>query len=118
MKLSNDNEKGLEKTKSFQKIAIASTSKEESAEVSPVGARAKFYLIFENKKLVKTIKNPFAVGGGGAGFAVAQMLANEKVNLVVCGRVGPNMQTALETKGIKLKLISGKTVKETLKRIK
>ena len=100
------------------RIAIASTSKEESSQVSPVGARAEFYLIFENKKLVKTIKNPFAVGGGGAGFAVTQMLANEKVNLVVCGRVGPNMQTALEAKGIKLKLINDKTVKETLKRIK
>ena len=100
------------------KVAIASTSKEESAQVSPVGARAKFYLIFDGKKLVKTIKNPFAIGGGGAGFAVAQMLANEKVGLIACGRVGPNMQTALETKGIKLKLISDKTVKETLKQIK
>ncbi len=100
------------------KVAIASTSKEESAQVSPVGGRAKYYLIFENKKLVKTIKNPFAVGGGGAGFAVAHMLADEKVDLVVCGKVGPNMQSALESKGIKLKLISGKTVKKALSGIK
>jgi predicted Fe-Mo cluster-binding NifX family protein len=100
------------------RVAIASSDKKESSQVSPVGARAEYYLIFENKKLVKTIKNPFAVGGGGAGFAVAQTMADEKVDLFVCGRVGPNMQTALETKGIKLKLISGKTVKETLKQIK
>ena len=100
------------------KIAIASTDKKETAKVSPVGGRAEYYLIFDNKKLVKSIKNPFAVGGGGAGFAVAQMLANEKVDLIVCGRVGPNMQTALETKGIKLKLITGKTVKQFLKSLK
>lgn len=96
------------------KTAVASAGKEESSEVSPVGGRAEYYLIFEGKKLVKTIKNPFVAGGGGAGFGVAQMLANEKVNLVVCGRAGPNMQSALEAKGIKLKEISGKKVKEVI----
>jgi len=65
------------------KTAIASEGKNETSEISPRGARAPYYLIFENKKLTKTIKNPFAVGGGGAGWSVAHMLTDEKVDLVI-----------------------------------
>ncbi len=99
------------------KIAIASNGKDENSEVSPVGARAPFFLIFEDKKLTKTITNPFRVGGGGAGFSVAQMLANEKVEMVVAGRIGPNMEMALKEKGIEIKQVENKTVKQVLEGI-
>lgn len=95
------------------KIAIASNGKTLDSEISPVGGRAPFYLIFENKKLVKVISNPFRMGGGGAGFGVAQMLTNEEVDLVVSGNFGPNMLNALESKGIKVKVMQG-SVKEAL----
>ena len=100
------------------KIAIASTGKNLDSEISAVSGRATFYLIFENKKLIKVISNPFRIGGGGAGLGVAQMLINEKVNLVISGNFGPNMLQALESKGIKVKIITGKSVKEVLKEIK
>ena len=90
------------------KIAIASEGKELNSEISSRGARAPFYLIFENKKLVEVLKNVFAVGGGGAGFSVAHMLADKKVNLVVSEKVGGNMIGALKEKGIKFKEASGK----------
>lgn len=96
------------------KIAVASMGKDENSKVSEVSGRAPYYLIFEGKKLVKTIKNPFAVGGGGAGFGVAQMLANEDVKLVVSGKFGANMVGALEAKGIKIKEAEDKKVKEVL----
>ena len=96
------------------KIAIASDGKDENSEISSRGARAPFYLIFEKGKLVETIKNPFAIGGGGAGWSVAHMLADKKVNLVIAGRVGPNMETALKEKGLKSKESSGK-VKDSVK---
>ena len=96
------------------KIAIASEGKEENSKISEVSGRAKYYLIFEDNKLVKTIKNPFAVGGGGAGFGVAQMLGNENVSLVISGRFGPNIAKTLEEKGIKMKEDSNKTVIEAL----
>jgi len=96
------------------KIAIASTSKDEDAKVSPISGRAEYYQIFEDKKLVKVIKNPFAVGGGGAGPAVAQMLANENVEMIISGHFGEKMLAALEEKNIKIKTIQGKTVKEAL----
>jgi len=45
------------------------------------------------------------------------MLADEKVDLVISGRFGPNMRQALEEKNIKYKEISGITVKEALEKI-
>ena len=90
------------------KIAIASEGKDADSEISTRGARAPYYLIFENGSLTKEIKNPFAVGGGGAGWSVAYMLAEEKVNLAIAGRIGPNMEAALKEKGIKSREDSGK----------
>jgi len=98
------------------KIAIASEGKTREGEISERGGRAPFYLIFEDKKLVKTIKNPFAVGSGGAGWSVAYMLADEKVDLVIAGKIGGNMKTALKEKNLKFKEASGKI--SSLKEIK
>ena len=98
------------------KIAIASTGKDENAKVSPISGRAEYYQIFDDKKLVKVIKNPFVIGGG-AGPAVAQMLANEGVEMVVSGHFGDKMLSELEEKEIKTKIIKEKTVKEALEEI-
>jgi len=83
------------------KVAIASEGKELSSEISNEGGRAPYYLIFEDKKLVETFKNSFAVGGGGAGWSVAHLLAEKGVELVLAGKFGPNMESALEEKGVK-----------------
>jgi predicted Fe-Mo cluster-binding NifX family protein len=99
------------------KIAIASSGKDEKAQVSPVSGRAEFYLIFEDKKLVETISNPFQHGGGGAGIGVAQMLANKGVEMVISGKFGPNMTTFLDEKKIKYKVVLDKTVKEALEEL-
>jgi len=72
------------------------------------------FIGFWKRELVETIKNPFAVGGGGAGWSVAHMLADKKVNLVIAERIGPNMETALKEKGLKSKEASGK-VKDFMK---
>jgi len=93
------------------KIAIATDKQGLDSPVSEVGGRAKFYQIFEDKKLVKEIKNPFRVGGGGVGFSVAALMAEEKVDLIISGHIGDNMAGALEDKGIKYKIVTNKTVK-------
>jgi len=94
--------------------AIASEGKNINSEISLKGGRAPYYLIFENKKLIETIKNPFATGSGGAGFSVAYMLADKKVSLVIAGKVGGNMVSALKEKGIKFKEESEKKVNEVI----
>ena len=94
------------------KIAIASEGKNKDSEISLRGGRAPYYLIFENKKLIEAIKNPFAIGGGGAGWSVAHMLAEKGIKQVIAGRAGPNMEFALKQKKIKFKKASGKVSTE------
>ncbi|NQS89835.1 NifB/NifX family molybdenum-iron cluster-binding protein [Patescibacteria group bacterium] len=96
------------------RVGIASNGKDENAKVSEVSGRAPYYLIFENGKLSRLIKNPFKIGGGGAGFGVAEMLSDEKVEMVVSGKFGANMIGVLESKGIRYKEVSNITVREAL----
>ena len=90
------------------KIAIASEGKSIDSEISLRGGRAPYYLVFDDKELIETIKNPFAKGSGGAGFSVAYMLAEKNVKLVIAGKIGGNMEKALNEKDIKFREGSGK----------
>jgi len=99
------------------KIAIASNGKDTNSMVSEVAGRAPFYLIFKDKELIKTIKNPFAVGGGGAGFGVAKMLGNEKVDLLIVGKIGDNIKVALNSVNIKFKPENDKTINQIVERL-
>ncbi len=94
------------------KVAIAAEKDNIDAMICPTAGRTPYFLLFEDKKLVKVIKNPFAKGSGGAGFSVAHMLAKENVGLVVAGKFGSNMIPVLEEKGIKYKEIPNKTIKQ------
>lgn len=94
--------------------AIASEGKDIGSDICQTAGRAPYYLIFEDKKLVKTIKNPFATGGGGAGIAVAQMLSNEKVEKVISGKFGGKMKDRLKEKKIEFKEVNDRRVEEEL----
>jgi len=96
------------------KIAIASEGKSPESDISSMGGRAPFYLIFEDGKLVEAIKNPFAVGGGGAGWSVAYMLAQKKIDLVIAGEIGPKMAAALKEKGLEYREEAGKKVSDVI----
>ena len=85
------------------KTAIGSTTNDISGEISEKGGRSPFYLIFDDSnELLEVIKNPFAVGGGGAGFGVAKMLSDIDVKKIVVGKAGGNMRSAVEAAGIEL----------------
>ena len=99
------------------KIAIASEKSNIESLVCPTGGRAPYYLFFENKELIEAIKNPFAVGSGGAGFSVVQMLSDKNVELVIAGKFGANMIPALGEKGMEYKEITGKSVKQVLEEL-
>lgn len=96
------------------KIAVSSEDGLEDSPVCPVTGRAPNYIIFEDGKVLKVLKNPFAVGGGGASFGVVQMLSNEGVDLIISGKFGGNMLERLEEKGVKYKIVSGKSAKEAV----
>jgi len=99
------------------KIAIAALKKKENAGISDQAGRAPFYLLFDEKsELVEKISNPFSRGGGGAGFGVAKLLADMKVDLVVAGTFGEKMIGALEERGLRYREMSG-TAGEAARRI-
>src|SRR4030042_2423313 len=84
------------------KIAVAALRREENSAVSPRSGRSKFYLVFdENGTLLEVLSNPFSRGGGGAGFGVAKMLADKKVDIVIGSQIGAHMEEALKRRGLK-----------------
>ena len=100
----------------MERIAVSSNTRDENSEVSEVSGRAPYYLIFENGKLVKVLKNPFRIGGGGAGFGVAEMLSEENVDMAVSENFGHNMKSALDERNIKYFETKGK-IKDVLKEV-
>lgn len=97
------------------KTAIASEEKNiEEAKVSPISGRASYYHIYEDKKHIKTIKNPFKIGGGGAGPSVAQMLINENIDLVISGKFGEKMLNVFEENNIKTKISKEILIKDLI----
>ena len=101
----------------MKKIAIASEKNNINSLVCKISGRAPYYLIFENKKLIKTIKNPFVSGSGGAGSSVVQMLYNENVDLVISGKFGENMISSFKEKGMDYKIVLNKTIIKTIEEI-
>jgi predicted Fe-Mo cluster-binding NifX family protein len=100
------------------RIAVACSGKEPDSSVSGMAGRSPYYLIFNEKgEVLETIKNPFAVGGGGAGWGVAKMLADKGVEVVLAGSFGGNMTAALEQRGIKFMESAG-SAKEAAKSVK
>ncbi len=99
-------------------IAIAVLKKGNESEISAQAGKSPFYLIFnERGELLEELKNPFALGGGGAGFGVAKMLADRKVDAVAAGKFGANMTDALKERGIRAFEMSG-TVEDSLAKIR
>lgn len=99
------------------KVAIASEGDSVNDQVSTAGGRALYYLLFEDVKQVKAIKNPFRSGGGGSGPAVASILADEGTELVIGQHFGEKMIKALEEHKVKWKIVEPITVEEALKNL-
>ena len=75
------------------KIAISSTGKNLTDNVSEVFARCPYFIIaeVENKKVQKTevMENKIANQLGGAGISAAQLIAEKDVKTVITKNVGP-----------------------------
>lgn len=84
------------------KIAIASDGAESDARVSQHGARAPFYLIYdENGNLQESITNPYVNADRGAGPKAAHFLVQQGVQLFVASGFGERFAAELEAGGIR-----------------
>jgi len=86
-------------------IIKPSLEKEPTGIIAENSARAPFFLVFEDEKFIKTIKNPFT-WGGGAGLASADLLKDVGCELFVAKKIWDKMKTALDRHGISYEIIS------------
>jgi len=98
------------------KICISATGNNLDAALDPRFGRAVYFLIVDDKgKLIKAIKNTGVQAMRGAGITAAQIVAKEKVNVVITGNIGPNASMVLSSSGIKIFLGSpGMSVRDAL----
>ncbi len=80
------------------KIGVAVQAPQEDALISPVAARAPYFLIFDGQGvLLEALANVAARAKGGAGQEAAELLHGLGVRVFVAGRVGGRMRAALES---------------------
>ena len=103
------------------KVAISAISEKLDQEVTPVFGRCPGYIIAEIKegKIENTrfLQNPGISTGMGAGIAAAQEVANQKVDAVITGNIGPNAFRVLNQTGIKVYNVSGITIENALQKL-
>jgi len=105
------------------KIAVSATHRSLEANVDPRFGRCMCFIIIETEgneiKSHKEISNEAVQSTRGAGIQAAQTVANEGVEVVITGNIGPNAFNVLSQTGIKVVTgVSGKVsdvVKKYLK---
>ncbi len=88
------------------KIAISSTGKNLDSDIDERFGRCPYFLIaeIEDKKLIssKFIGNTASAQSGGAGISAAEIVANEKVDVVITVNLGPRAFQVFSQFGIKI----------------
>jgi len=84
------------------RIAIAAMTRDQNAQISSRGARAEFYLVYdETGAFCDLIENPFKDYDRAVGLRVADYLADKSVNAVAAAHIGSGFERALDAKGIR-----------------
>ena len=100
------------------KLAVSSTGQNMDSMVSPVFGRCPFFMIVEtsdnNIKGSNVLKNQAMNQRGGAGIMAAQDVANQDVNVVISGAVGPRAFSVLQKLGIKIYVAKEGTIKQNV----
>jgi predicted Fe-Mo cluster-binding NifX family protein len=90
------------------KIAIAAEAATPQAKVSHHGARAPYYLVYdESGQLQQALSNPYAGAERGAGPGAAQFLARHGIRTIVAADFGGRFIDELEADGINYREAAG-----------
>lgn len=100
------------------KVVVTSIGNSLDSEVSSVFARCPYFVIADIEsgeiKEISPIENP-AINERGAGNIAAQFIANNEVEALISGAVGPNAFDILKQVGIKVYKLEPGSVKDNLK---
>lgn len=84
------------------KIAIAAMSADENGRISRHGARAGYYLVFdETEKLREVLPNPFKDYDHAVGIRVADYLHEKGIDAVAAANFGTGFIDALDAKAVR-----------------
>ncbi len=101
------------------KICVTTAARDLDAQVDPRFGRCPYFLIIDSETMkFEAIPNTAAGVMGGAGIQAAQTVANEGVEALITGNVGPNAFQALSAAGIKIVTGALGTVREVVERYK
>ncbi|MBN1160251.1 MAG: NifB/NifX family molybdenum-iron cluster-binding protein [Candidatus Diapherotrites archaeon] len=100
------------------KIAISVNTDDMDALVNPLFGRCAGFMIIEieDGKVIshKFIPNPGKNQFGGAGTIAAQLVADNEINAIITGNVGPNALIALQSADIKIYTVSSIPIKDAI----
>lgn len=83
-------------------IAIATTAPSLDGQIAMHGARAPFYLLFDERgNMLEVLTNPFVQVEGGAAPRSALFLADRGVTQLAAGDFGTRFVSELEQRGVK-----------------
>ncbi len=102
------------------KVCVTAVASGLDAQVDPRFGRAAYFVFVDTDTMrADSVANPNVAALGGAGIQSAQMVANEGVQAVITGQLGPNAASALAAAGIQVILgIQGMTVREAVEAFK
>jgi predicted Fe-Mo cluster-binding NifX family protein len=90
------------------RIAIAATEMSDNGAVCSRGARAAFFLVFnEDAEVIEALENPFKDYDHAVGLHVADYLASKQVDIVAAGHIGSGFANALDNKGLRHMEVQG-----------
>jgi predicted Fe-Mo cluster-binding NifX family protein len=101
------------------KIAISSTGKDLNAQLDPRFGRCQYFIFIDPDTMAfEASENEGLMASGGAGVQGAQLIAQKGAKALITGNLGPNAASALSASGIKVYLVPGGTVKDTIEAYK
>ncbi|MFW6035988.1 MAG: NifB/NifX family molybdenum-iron cluster-binding protein [Halothermotrichaceae bacterium] len=106
------------------KIAVtASSDNGFKAEVNQRLGRAPYFAIVDvndgdkmEKKDIKFIENDGVNAASGAGVRAAQIIADNGVEVVISGNIGPKAFSGLKAAGVKIYSVDSGTIEEAIKK--
>jgi len=100
-------------------IAITSSGQNLNSNVDPRFGRSQHFLILDEEGSVEeVISNPGVGARRGAGIQAAQTVADQGVEVLITGNVGPNAFSALQSAGIEVYLAGAIEVEEAFEKWK
>ncbi|TFF86441.1 dinitrogenase iron-molybdenum cofactor biosynthesis protein [Candidatus Thorarchaeota archaeon] len=101
------------------RICVTSSGDTLESQIDPRFGRCAFFIIVDPEtQQFQAISNEAAMASGGAGIRAAQVVAEQNVEAVITGSVGPNAYPALQSAGIKILTGATGTVKAAVESYK